>query len=113
MRRDLSNRLIQGVVILVLVTLNTGLPSHHHNDDSDRNDVAEIAPAHHEHGVIITEQAVRLPSLGVGFVIPIQDAVSLPDLPVVVASKVRATDYIPPHERPPPSASPRAPPVSS
>ena len=111
MRRAFSSRLIPGTLLLVLVTLSTGLPSHYHGDGLD--DVTEIAAAdHHDHGVILTEQANRLPSASFGLAIPPRTVV-LQESPILAAPEDPPFDRVVPHERPPPSSSPRAPPVSS
>ena len=111
MRRALAIRLVSGTLFLVLGTLGTGLPSHHHGGALD--DVTEITAAdHHDHGVILTEQDSRLPSPLAALVIPAR-TVALRSAAIIAAPEARPLDQVLPRERPPPSASPRAPPVPS
>ena len=109
MRRSPSQRLLSGLLLLILGALGTGLPSHSHRvagDDSDQL----VAPEHHDHGVVLTEQTDRMPTVAVPHAMP-AGATRIADRPVLVAY----TDPTPqgdlPHERAPPSTSPRAPPL--
>ena len=100
---------MSGALLLVLGALGTGLPSHEHGGAP--SDVVEIADAdRHDHGVILTEQQSQVPSASAGLAIPSRTVV-LRDSPILAEPVPGPFEDVVPRERPPPSASPRAPPV--
>lgn len=111
MRRAPSNRIVPGALLLILGALSSGLPSHHHGGDLDEGPRIEAAD-HHGHGVILTEQTGQLPSAPVATATPAR-ATSLRVLSIVAVPAARPSYHTRPHERPPPTTSPRAPPVPS
>ena len=62
MRRSRFHKVMSGLLLVLLGALGTGLPTHGHGIDD--GDVAElVAPDHHGHSVILTEQSDRLPTM--------------------------------------------------
>ncbi len=109
MRRSPSQRLLSGLLLLILGALGTGLPSHSHRvagDDSYRL----VAPEHHDHGVVLTEQGDRMPT-GPPSLALLTETTALADPPVVIRPDVVRRELDLPRERAPPSTSPRAPPL--
>ena len=109
MRRSPSQRLLSGLLLLILGALGTGLPSHSHRvagDDSQQL----VASEHHDHGVVLTEQTDRIPAGPTSLAVPAEGTV-LADPPVALAPDVVRRELDPPRERAPPSTSPRAPPL--
>ena len=109
MRRSLSQRLLSCLLLLILGALATGLPSHSHGG-AGYEFVELVAPDHHGHGVILTEQTDRVPTIAVLFAVP-AGTIRLADRPLAVASAVPPHQGDLPNERAPPSTSPRAPPL--
>ena len=109
MRRSSSHRLLSSLLLLILGALGTGLPSHSHGP-SGEGVIELVAPDHHGHGVILTEQTDRIPTVAVPHAMP-AGTMSIADRPVLVASTDPPPQGDLPHERAPPSASPRAPPL--
>lgn len=95
-------------MLAALVASSLGLPSHHHGDA--RDDGAELTQERHDHGVIIAELLLRVPSIDVGIALP-APVLQVLATPVQVVPEVRAVEFTLPYERPPPTVSPRAPPV--
>ena len=86
MRRSSSERLLSCLLLLILGALGTGLPSHSHGVPGD--DVIElVAPDHHGHGVILTEQTDRLRTVTVPHALP-AGTTTIADRPVLVAASV-------------------------
>ncbi len=109
MRRSSSERLLSCLLLLILGALGTGLPSHSHRVAGD--DVLElVAPDHHGHGVILTEQTDRIPTVAGSYALP-AGTTKIADRPVLVATADPPSQGDLPHERAPPSTSPRAPPL--
>ena len=109
MRRSPSQRLISGLLLFILGALGTGLPSHSHGvagDDSQQL----VAPDHHDHGVVLTEQTDRIPA-GPTSLAVLAETTALADPPVVLTPDVVRRELDLPRERAPPSTSPRAPPL--
>lgn len=110
MRRSLSKRSLACLLLLILGVLGTGLPSHSHVGPGD--DVGEIvASDHHGHGVVLAEQMDRIPTVSAVSVVP-AETTSIPDYPVLIVPADPPSQGDLPHERAPPSTSPRAPPLS-
>ena len=107
MRRSSSQRLLTCLLLLVLGALAAGLPSHSHGVAGV---VELVAPDHHGHGVILTEQTDRVPTVVVPHAVP-AGTLRIADRPVLVASTVPPVQTDLPRERAPPSTSPRAPPL--
>ena len=100
---------MSGLLLVLLGALGTGLPTHGHGIDD--GDVAElVAPDHHGHSVILTEQSDRLPTMPGTFAVA-TTTTTLGTVPVLTAAQAPPLRREAPHERAPPSASPRAPPV--
>jgi hypothetical protein len=99
------------LLLVVLGTLNTGLPSHSHEPDECRacGNVAVSADVH-SHGVILVDAAARVPATHVQLPALASRIDALPADPP--ARRVRTCDAapLPPSERGPPPAAPRAPP---
>ena len=109
MQRSPPQRLLSGLLLLILGALGTGLPSHSHRvagDDSQQL----VAPDHHEHGVILTEQTDRIPTVAVQHALPAATT-TIAHRPVLVAAADPPPQGDLPNERAPPSTSPRAPPL--
>ena len=109
MRRSHSQRLLSGLLFLILGALGTGLPSHSHRvagDDSQQL----VASEHHDHGVVLTEQTDRIPA-GPTSLAVLAETTALADPPLVVAPDGVRRELDLPRERAPPSTSPRAPPL--
>ncbi len=109
MRRSPSQRLLSGLLLLILGALGTGLPSHSHRVAGD-DSYQLVAPEHHDHGVVLTEQTDRIPAGPISLAVP-AETTALADPPVVIALDVVRRELDLPRERAPPSASPRAPPL--
>ena len=109
MRRSSSIRFLSCLLLLILGALATGLPSHSHRVPGD-DFVELVAPDHHGHGVILTEQTDRVPTIAVLYPVP-AGTIRLVDRPVLVASAAPPPQGDLPNERAPPSTSPRAPPL--
>ncbi len=110
MRRSSAHRLLSCLLLLILGALGTGLPSHSHGVSGA--DVIElVAPDHHGHGVVLTEQTDRLPTVNVLPAVP-AGTTSIVDHAVLAVPIVPPPQGDFPHERAPPSTSPRAPPLS-
>lgn len=110
MRHSSFHKLLSCLLLLILGALGTGLPSHSHGVSVD--DVIElVAPDHHGHGVILTEQTDRIPTVAVPHAMP-AGTTTIADRPVLVASLDPTPQGDLPQERAPPSTSPRAPPLS-
>ena len=110
MRRSSSHRLLSCLLLLILGALGTGLPSHSHGVAGDDH-VELVAPDHHGHGVILTEQTDRIPTVAVQLAMP-AGTMRIADRPVLVTFTVPPPQGDLPRERAPPSTSPRAPPLS-
>jgi len=109
MRRSPSQRLLSGLLLLILGALGTGLPSHSHRlagDDSHQL----VASEHHDHGVVLTEQTDRIPS-GPPSLAVLTETTALADRPVLKVPDAVRRELELPRERAPPSTSPRAPPL--
>ncbi len=109
MRRSPSQRLLSGLLLLILGALGTGLPSHSHRVAGDDRQQL-VAPEHHDHGVVLTEQTDRMPT-GPTSLAVLAETTALADPPVVIAPDVVRRELNLPRERAPPSNSPRAPPL--
>jgi hypothetical protein len=100
---------MSGLLLLLLGALGTGLPTHSHGiDEGDLDEL--VAPDHHDHGVVLTDQSERIPTLADAFAVG-ATAAALATLPIVGSIQVRPLHRDPPHERAPPSNSSRAPPL--
>lgn len=108
-----SNRSITAALLVALLgTLKTGMPSHSHETDRPEttHGHAAIGADSHSHGVILLDAAERVPST----------SAQIPALAVEVRTtsvgapdrRLHTFDAAPlrPSERGPPSAAPRAPP---
>ena len=109
MRRSPSQRLISGLLLLILGALGTGLPSHSHGVAGE-NSPRLVAPDHHDHGVVLTEQTDRIPA-GPTSLAVLTETTALADPPVVLTPDLVHRELNLPRERAPPSTSPRAPPL--
>ena len=109
MRRSPSQRLLSGLLLLILGALGTGLPSHSHRLAGD-DSYQLVAPEHHDHGVVLTEQTDRMPT-GPTSLAVLAETTVLADPPVVITPDVVRHELNLPRERAPPSNSPRAPPL--
>lgn len=101
-------------LLVLLVALGTGLPSHSHASGEtpvDR-DSHVVAADHHSHGTQLVEQDERAPSVGPQLAVSYAVAVTL-TLPVVAAVQAAQTDMLRPMERAPPPGAPRAPPFAA
>jgi hypothetical protein len=79
----------------------------------DDGDLAElVAPDHHGHGIILTEQSDRIPTMSGTFAVPTATT-ALVTLPIFTEVAVPPVHRDAPQERAPPSTSPRAPPLSA
>ncbi len=110
MRRSPSQRLISGLLLLILGALGTGLPSHSHGVARDDGQQL-VAPDHHDHGVVLTEQTDRIPASPMSLAV-LAETAALADPPVILTPDVVHRELDLPRERAPPSTSPRAPPLS-
>ena len=100
---------MSGLLLVILGTLGTGLPSHsHHMDDAGLIEL--VPPDHHGHAVILTDQSDRIPTISGTFAVP-TTITALVTVPVFAAIQVPPLQRDAPHERAPPAASPRAPPL--
>lgn len=100
-------------LLALLGALGTGLPSHHHDPPADPAGQPHLFPAdYHTHATLLVEQDERVPS-----------STSQPALTSTVSAEPASPTGAPlafvpkeplrPLERAPPSASPRAPPLSA
>ena len=95
--------------MFLLAALGTGLPTHSHGMGD--GDLAElVAPDHHGHGVVLTDQSDRIPTMPGTFAVP-TTTTALAAVQIFTAVQVPPVHRDPPHERAPPSTSPRAPPL--
>ena len=109
MRRSPFQRLLASLLLLILGALGTGLPSHSHRVANDASQQL-VAPEHHDHVVVLTEQTDRIPA-GPTLLTVLAETTALADPPVVIISDVVRRELDLPRERAPPSTSPRAPPL--
>ena len=100
---------MSGLLLLILGALGTGLPSHSHRMD-DADFVELVAPDHHGHAVVLTDQSDRIPTMVGTLAVP-TTTTGLAFSPTLGATEVPPLHRDPPHERAPPSTSARAPPL--
>ncbi len=112
MRRSSAHRLLSCLLLLILGALGTGLASHSH-EVAGEDAIELVPPDHHGHGVVLTEQTDRLPTVAVAHAVPAAGTTRTVDRPVLVAGEDPPAQSDLPHERAPPSTSPRAPPISA
>ncbi len=109
MRRSRLHKLMSGLLLFLLGALGTGLPTHSHGIDDGH--LAElVAPDHHGHSVILTDQSDRIPTMPGTFAVP-TTTTALVAVPVFTAVQAPPLQRDAPQERAPPSTSPRAPPL--
>ncbi len=109
MRRSRSHKLMSGFLLFILGALGTGLPSHSHRVD-DAGHVELVPPDHHGHGVVLTDPSEGIPTTPGAFTVPTTTK-AFETVPIFAAIQVPPLQRDAPHERAPPSASPRAPPL--
>ena len=100
---------MSGLLLVLLGALGTGLPSHSHRMD-DAGHVELVPPDHHGHAVLLTDQSDRIPTVPGTFAVP-TTTTAFETVPIFAAIQVPPLQRDAPHERAPPSASPRAPPL--
>ncbi len=100
---------MSGLLLVILGALGTGLPSHSHKMD-DTGHLELVPPDHHGHAVILTDQSDRIPTIPGTFAVP-ATTTALMAVPIFTAVEIPPLQRDAPHERAPPSTSPRAPPL--
>ena len=100
---------MSGFLLFLLGALGTGLPSHSHQVD-DGGLMEWVPPDHHGHGVVLMDPTDRIPATPGAFTVPTATT-AFETVPIFAAIQVPPLQRDAPHERAPPSASPRAPPL--
>lgn len=100
---------MSGFLLFLLGALGTGLPSHSHRVD-DGGAMEWVPPDHHGHGVVLTDSSDRIPTTPGTFTV-LSTTTAFEAVPIFAAIQAPPPQRDAPHERAPPSASPRAPPL--